>query len=71
MIHKRFASITKQPYAGKMVNFKTKNSTHIAYPDELKMGDNAWQQYLARADAKVSHLADITSAIDQAKPIIK
>lgn len=48
--------IEKGDYAGRMVNFtvdSTRNSEHFFFGNQIKIGDNAWQQYLVKRQARM------------------
>lgn len=55
-------SIETGSYEGQMVNFSVStqdNGAHFVFANELKMGDNAWQQYLSQRQARILSRSDI------------
>lgn len=59
--------ILEHEYSHEMVNFDVNSRTRIAYPNGFKMGDNAWQQYLAQTDRRILTFGDILKAIELQK----
>jgi hypothetical protein len=60
-------SVEETKYDGDVVNFQTKTKDHLVYASGYKMGDNAFQDYLARHDARMLSRNDIIAAIVKAK----
>ncbi len=60
-------SVEETKYDGDVVNFQTKTKDHLVFASGYKMGDNAFQDYLARRDARMLSRNDVIAAIAKAK----
>lgn len=60
-------NVEETKYDGDVVNFQTKTKDHLVFASGYKMGDNAFQDYLARHDARMLSRNDILAAIANAK----
>ncbi|SMF07814.1 Hint domain-containing protein [Pseudobacteriovorax antillogorgiicola] len=57
-------SISSHAYEGQTVNFDMISRSRIVYPNDFKMGDNAWQQFLSLTDKRILSMVAILDAID-------
>ena len=61
-------SITQENYGGRAINFNVNaqgGDKHIVFANNLRMGDNAWQQYLAASERRILMRNDLIKLLNK------